>query len=109
MTGNPRSTTMPKSPMPFFWYELMTTDLDAAEAFYTAVVGWKAQAFEGAADMPRYIVMNVGEHGVGGLMAQPEEVRKTGMPPAWVGYVHTRDADASTKSLKEAGGAIHRE
>ncbi|TIV98025.1 MAG: VOC family protein, partial [Mesorhizobium sp.] len=29
---------MPKSPQPFFWYELMTTDLDAAEAFYTAVV-----------------------------------------------------------------------
>ncbi|TIT21357.1 MAG: VOC family protein, partial [Mesorhizobium sp.] len=48
---------MPKSPMPFFWYELMTTDLDAAEAFYTAVVGWKAQLFE-APGMPRYIVMN---------------------------------------------------
>ncbi|TJW57810.1 MAG: VOC family protein, partial [Mesorhizobium sp.] len=26
---------MPNSTMSFFWYELMTTDLDAAEAFYT--------------------------------------------------------------------------
>ncbi|TIO96188.1 MAG: VOC family protein, partial [Mesorhizobium sp.] len=27
---------MPNAAKPFFWYELMTTDLDAAEAFYTA-------------------------------------------------------------------------
>ncbi|MER8963191.1 VOC family protein [Mesorhizobium sp. M0701] len=100
---------MPKSPMPFFWYELMTTDLDAAEAFYTAVVGWKAQPFDGSPGMPRYVVMNVGERGVGGLMAQPEEVRKMGMPPAWVGYIHTRDVDAATKSLKAADGTVHRE
>ncbi|RUW01226.1 MAG: VOC family protein, partial [Mesorhizobium sp.] len=26
---------MPNAAKPFFWYELMTTDLDAAEAFYT--------------------------------------------------------------------------
>ncbi|TIN07291.1 MAG: VOC family protein, partial [Mesorhizobium sp.] len=48
---------MPNSPTSFFWYELMTTDLDAAEAFYTDVVGWKAQPFDGAPGMPRYIVM----------------------------------------------------
>lgn len=33
---------MTKSPASFFWYELMTTDVDAAEAFYTDVVGWTA-------------------------------------------------------------------
>ncbi|RWL04793.1 MAG: VOC family protein [Mesorhizobium sp.] len=100
---------MPNSPTSFFWYELMTTDLDAAEAFYTDVVGWKAQPFDGAPGMPRYIVMNVGERGVAGLMTQPDEVRQTGMPPAWVGYIHTSDVDASTKSLKQAGGTVHRE
>lgn len=100
---------MPESPMPFFWYELMTTDLDAAEAFYTAVVGWKAQAFDSAPGMPRYIVMNVGERGVGGLMTFPEDAAKMGMPPSWLGYIHTRDVDASTRSLKAAGGTVHRE
>jgi predicted enzyme related to lactoylglutathione lyase len=100
---------MPNSPMPFFWYELLTTDLDAAEAFYTAVVGWTAQPFDGAPGMPRYIVMNVAERGVGGLMTLPEEARKMGMPPAWLGYIHTKEVDASTKSLKEAGGTVHRE
>lgn len=100
---------MPKSPMPFFWYELMTTDLDAAETFYTKVVGWTAQPFDKAPGMPRYIVMNVGERGVGGLMTMPEDAAKMGMPPAWLGYIHTKDVDASTKALKAAGGAVHRE
>ncbi|MER8765970.1 MULTISPECIES: VOC family protein [unclassified Mesorhizobium] len=100
---------MPQSPMPFFWYELMTTDLDAAEAFYTSVVGWRGQPFEGAQGMPRYIVMNVGERGVGGMMTLPDDARKMGMPPAWVGYILTRDIDAATASLKKAGGAVHRE
>ncbi len=32
----------------FFWYELMTSDPQAALAFYGDVVGWTAQAFGGA-------------------------------------------------------------
>src|SRR5262245_62563552 len=30
------------------WYELMTTDMKGAEAFYRTVVGWKTTPFEGA-------------------------------------------------------------
>ncbi|WFP60060.1 VOC family protein [Mesorhizobium sp. WSM4904] len=99
---------MPNSPKPFFWYELMTTDLDAAEAFYTAVVGWKAEPFAKAPGMPRYIVMNSAVRGVGGLMTMPEDAAKMGMPPAWLGYIYTKDVDASTKALQEAGGTVHR-
>ena len=34
---------MPTSPASFVWYDLMTTDAKAAEAFYSGVVGWRAQ------------------------------------------------------------------
>jgi len=97
---------MPKS---FFWYELMTTDLDAAEAFYSAVIGWKPQPFEPAPGMPRYIVMNADTRGVAGLMTLPDSAARMGMPPAWLGYIHTKDIDASVRLLKQAGGAVHRE
>ncbi len=30
------------------WYELMTTDMKAAEAFYKTVVGWTSAPFEGS-------------------------------------------------------------
>ena len=32
----------------FIWYELMTSDLPAAEKFYKAVVGWTTEDFGGA-------------------------------------------------------------
>jgi predicted enzyme related to lactoylglutathione lyase len=50
---------MATSPQTFVWYELMTTDVDAAEAFYRAVVGWTPQKW-GQPDM-RYTIMKIGE------------------------------------------------
>jgi predicted enzyme related to lactoylglutathione lyase len=100
---------MPNAAKSFFWYELMTTDMDAAEAFYSAVIGWKAEPFDSAPGMPRYTVMKVGDRGVGGIMTLPEDARAMGMPPAWVGYIPADDIEASTKALKKAGGKVHRE
>lgn len=97
---------MPTRPSSFFWYELMTTDVAAAEAFYKTVVGWSSEPFGG--DMP-YIVMKAGDRGVGGIMELPESAKSMGMPPAWVGYIYASDVDAATKRLKDAGGAVHRE
>ena len=31
----------------FVWYDLMTTDLEKAQAFYTKVVGWGTQVWPG--------------------------------------------------------------
>lgn len=87
----------------FFWYELMTTDPKAAAAFYADVVGWRPQAFGGADD---YTVLNVGERGIGGIMAIPADARN--LPPCWVGYIHSADVDADAEAVKAAGGSIHR-
>jgi len=92
----------------FFWYELMTSDAKAAETFYAKVVGWKAKLFEGHPDMPPYTVLSAGERGIGGIMAMPDEYRKGGGHPAWVGYVHVADTDAAADALKKAGGTVHR-
>lgn len=89
---------------PFFWYELVTTDVDAAKRFYEAVVGWKTEPFEGSDG--GYTILKTGETPVGGLMAMPAEA--AGMPPAWMGYVFAEDVDAATKSIEKAGGAIHK-
>jgi predicted enzyme related to lactoylglutathione lyase len=98
---------MPTSPHTFVWYELMTTKMDAAEAFYGAVVGWSPQSIS-QPDM-RYTVMKAGDRMVAGVMALPADAREAGARPGWVGYVGTDDADASTRKLREAGGMVHRE
>ncbi|HEX6859565.1 MAG TPA: VOC family protein [Caulobacteraceae bacterium] len=84
----------------FFWYELMSTDPKASEAFYTEVVGWNARKFEGG----DYTVFQTGEEGVAGVMASPP-----GMPSFWIGYIHTDDVDAELERIKAAGGKVMKE
>lgn len=91
----------------FFWYELMTTDVAAAETFYKNVVGWTSQPFEGSGI--EYVVFNAGERAVAGLMLLPEEAKAMGTPPCWMGYIHAKDVDSATASVKKAGGTVHRE
>ena len=57
----------------------------------------------------QYIVFNAGERCVAGLMLLPEEAKAMGTPPCWLGYIHAKDVDAATASVKKAGGAVHRE
>jgi predicted enzyme related to lactoylglutathione lyase len=91
----------------FFWYELMTPDVPAAEAFYKTVVGWDSEPFPGS-DIG-YIVFKAGDRGVGGVMTVPEEAAAMGAKPAWVGYIDTMDVDAATAGVKKAGGTVYRE
>jgi predicted enzyme related to lactoylglutathione lyase len=90
----------------FIWYELMTSDPKAAEAFYRAVVGWN-MADAGQPGM-RYTILSAGERGMGGLTALPREACDAGARPGWLGYVGVADTDGAAKRIVEAGGAIHR-
>jgi uncharacterized protein len=89
----------------FVWYELMTTDVEAAKAFYAKVVGWGTRD----ASMPgmAYTLFTVGEATVSGLMNLPEDLRKMGAQPHWLGYVGVNDVDAATNRIKRLGGAVH--
>lgn len=97
---------MANSPNPFVWYELMTTDADAAKAFYGAVLGWDAQEWGGKEF--RYLIMSAGEKMVAGMMPMPADMCAAGGRPGWLGYIGTDDVDAATQRVSEAGGAIHR-
>lgn len=88
----------------FVWYELLTTNVAGAGAFYRKVVGW------GVKDMstPKlaYTVLTVGDAPVGGLMDIPEEGRRLGATPRWVGYVDVEDIDAAAAQIRRLGGAV---
>jgi len=89
----------------FAWYELMTTDMAAAKAFYAKVVGWGAQ--DASTSDLAYTLFTAGSASVGGLMALPDEARKMGATPRWMGYVGVDDVDATTDGLKRLGGAVY--
>ncbi len=89
----------------FIWYELITSDLDAAIAFYEKVVGWSISKTPTPGMDYRYIQapdQPPGGEGVGGMMQTPEMAK--GMPPAWFGYINVADVDAEVKAFEAAGG-----
>jgi len=89
----------------FVWYELATTDIGAAKAFYADVVGWGTHDVSmGGAD---YTLFTAGGAPVSGLMNLPDEMRKSGLRSSWLGYVGVDDVDATAERIKELGGAVH--
>ena len=90
----------------FVWYELMTTDVKATEAFYGHVVGWGARD----AGMPEpYTLLLVGKGDtasqVAGVMKLPAEA--AGAPPHWTGYVAVNDVDTTARHFSEEIGRAH--
>lgn len=88
----------------FVWYELMSPDVDAAKAFYSDVVGW-AITDSGMPGMD-YLMLNVGDQAIGGMMGLDDDSSTAGAQPGWIGYVAVDDVDASAKKVLQAGGAV---
>ena len=88
----------------FVWYELTTTDVASAWAFYGAVAGWHV-ADAGMAGT-RYGVASLGERPVAGIMARP--AGRDDIPTAWIGYIGVPDVDVTAQRVAEAGGIVHR-
>ena len=89
----------------FVWYDVMTTDVPAAEKFYSAVIGWKTMD-SGMPGAVYKLILN-GDIQVGGITTLPEHSK--GMSPVWMGYIGIDNVDDYAKKVKDAGGAIHRE
>ncbi|TFZ07226.1 VOC family protein [Ramlibacter henchirensis] len=95
----------------FFWIELMTTDIDAAKAFYTQAIGWDTQPFDGppppGMEEQPYTLWTAAGVPIGGLMKLPEQARSMGAPPHWMASIGTPNVDASVEIVKELGGQVH--
>lgn len=91
----------------FIWYEMMTSDQDAAIAFYTAVIGWNAADHVNPEirDL-RYTILSAGGRGMGGLLQLTRQMRDGGGRPGWLGYVGVPDTDAAARRIAGAGGSI---
>jgi predicted enzyme related to lactoylglutathione lyase len=85
------------------WYELMTTDMKAAEAFYRNVVGWTTSPFEGSRH-PYTMFNRSGDIPIGGVMTKPPEVKA---PPFWAMYVGVPKIEDAAAHVTRLGGRSH--
>lgn len=86
----------------FSWYELTTTDVEAAKAFYSTLFGWTTKD-DTSTGMP-YTLFNVGGKETGGIMSMPPGAQ--GYPPSWGAYVTVKDVDATANLASELGARI---
>ena len=87
------------------WYELMTSDPDAAKAFYRAVVGWEiGDRLPGDQD---YRMIGRSDGGfAGGVLGLSDEMRQHGAKPIWMGYVGADDVDGTVAQIEAKGGKV---
>jgi predicted enzyme related to lactoylglutathione lyase len=90
----------------FCWYELMTTDTEAAGAFYSDVLDWNLQ--DSGHPSMTYTLLKVGDHGIGGMMKLPDAAGEAGARPGWMGYIWVRGVEAALDRVIAAGGTVHR-
>lgn len=83
------------------WYELLTTDMKAAEAFYTNVVGWTVSPFEGS-PQPYDMWMTADGSPMGGVMAIPDGLT---VPPNWSMYVGVPKLEEAISHIERLGGS----
>lgn len=88
----------------FIWYELLTTDADAAQAFYADVVGWRITD-SGMPNMD-YRLIHAGDQQVAGLMPLAREMIDGGARPVWLGYISVGDCDETAARVAEAGATV---
>jgi uncharacterized protein len=92
----------------FIWYELMTTDPDAAARFYEPIVGWKIEAHSDPQSASegmdyRMIVRSDGGN-AGGVLKLTEQMSQGGARPCWIGYLYVTDVDAAVAAIVADGG-----
>jgi predicted enzyme related to lactoylglutathione lyase len=92
MTDSPRGKVL--------WYELLTTDMKAAEKFYTAVVGWTVAPFDGS-PQPYDLWMRGDGQPMGGVMAIPDGMH---FPPHWAMYVGVPKLEDAVSQIERLGG-----
>jgi len=92
-------------PGTFCWFELATSDQEAAKSFYAGLFGWTPN------DTPMgpgsfYTMLQLRGKEIGALYTMMPDVKAMGVPPNWMTYVAVADVDASAAKVKELGGAV---
>ncbi|HJV66174.1 MAG TPA: VOC family protein [Geomonas sp.] len=85
----------------FSWFELSTTDVRAAEAFYTRLFGWTTEPWTGEES---YRLIKVDGKEVGGIVQS--RAGESPPPAVWGIYVTVTDVDATARKAAELGGKL---
>ncbi len=93
------------APGSFSWFELATTDQDAAKHFYTSLFGW---TFYDSPMGPNdfYTTFQLDGQKVGATYTLQQDQLAIGVPPHWNLYIAVESADAAVARALELDGKV---
>ena len=91
----------------FVWFDLMSTEPEAAIKFYSDVVGWTTQKWEGGD--PNYTMFVADGTPIGGVNQLSQEAADMGAPTHWLSYVTIADVEGVVEKIKASGGTVLKE
>jgi predicted enzyme related to lactoylglutathione lyase len=83
------------------WHELLTTDMNAAATFYSAVIGWDVKPFD-EAGQPYDMFHRADGVAVAGVMRIPEGMN---FPPHWEMYIGVPRLEDAVARIERLGGS----
>lgn len=90
----------------FSWFELMTSDVEGAQAFYGPLLGWQFEKNMDAG-MEYTLVRVEGEpNPVAGMFDKAHAENSDQIPPHWGNYITVNDVDTSAARALELGGKV---
>jgi uncharacterized protein len=82
------------------WYDLKTTDVEAAKKFYGSLLGWRIEPV----DMgdPQYFMIFMGDRALGGAL----ELKGDNVPAHWIPYFAVDDVEKSAGQAETLGARV---
>jgi predicted enzyme related to lactoylglutathione lyase len=105
-SGGPEGEVTHPGPGDISWHELITTDYEAALAFYSEIFGWEKTTEFDMGEMGIYQMFGPESGGgfeYGGMYNKPAEMPA---PPHWLCYIMVQDIDAAVATVTELGGRV---
>ncbi len=88
----------------FCWYELATSNVQAAKDFYGKVFGWEFSDQE-CGDMTYTMIKRDSGKEFAGIWAIPKNQEKQ-IPPHWIAYILVENLDESLEKARKHGASI---
>jgi hypothetical protein len=93
------------APGTFCWFELATTDQSATKEFYSALFNWTAVDYPMGPD-DAYTMFKIEGLDVGAAYTMRPDQRAQGVPPNWMVYIASVNADQTAAKIAAAGGTV---
>ena len=93
------------APGSFCWFELATTDQNAAKKFYTSLFGWSADDSPMGPD-DFYSMFKLDGREAAAAYTMRKEQRAQGVPPHWMLYISVAEADQAVTRAAHMGATV---